>query len=61
MPLTGNPKVRGIIVDVLNTGNGCLGCHKIIDGWGCLLKNDYFCKKYTSRGLSGRFGSKDRI
>lgn len=45
MPLTGNPKVRGIIVDVLNRGNGCLGCHKIIDGWGCLLKNDYFCKK----------------
>ena len=43
MPLTGNPKVRGIIVDVLNRGNGCLGCHKIIDGWGCLLKNDYFC------------------
>ena len=55
MPLTGNPEVRGIIVDVLNRGNGGLGCHNIIDGWGCLLKNDYFCKKYTSRGLSGRF------
>ena len=44
MPLTGNPKVRGIIVDVLNRGNGCLGAIKLLMVGAVCLKMIIFAK-----------------
>ena len=44
MPLTGNPKVRGIIVDVLNRGNGCLGAIKLLMVGDVCLKMIIFAK-----------------